>query len=293
VTSPIPLLSGLAAVADRYDAFILDLWGVLHDGQKPYPGVPECLSQLRRAGKRVILLSNAPRRIPSTLEKLVGMGLDPALWDHIVTSGEATHRALLDPPDAWHAALGARLFHIGPPRDNDVYEGLPGRTRVDSPDEADFVLNTGIDDFDETVADYEAVLQACARRRLPMVCANPDVIVVVGGRMAICAGTLAARYEALGGDVRYHGKPHPGVYATCFGLLGAMPRSRIVAIGDSLRTDIGGANAAGIDAILVTGGIHREELGTQWGSAPDPQALARIAHAAARHPTAAMPRLVW
>jgi HAD superfamily hydrolase (TIGR01459 family) len=293
VTSPIPLLSGLAAVADRYDAFILDLWGVLHDGQKPYPGVPECLAGLRRAGKRVILLSNAPRRIPSTLEKLVGMGLDPALWDHIVTSGEATHQALLHPPDAWHAALGARLFHIGPPRDNDVYERLPGRTRVDSPDEADFVLNTGIDDFDETVADYEDVLQACARRRLPMVCANPDVIVVVGGKMAICAGTLAARYEELGGDVRYHGKPHPGVYATCFGLLGAMPRSRIVAIGDSLRTDIGGANAAGINAILVTGGIHREELGTEWGGDPDPDALARIAHAAGRHPSAAMPRLVW
>ncbi len=290
---PTPLLHGLRKIADRYDGFILDLWGVLHDGVRAYPGAADCLRELKAAGKRLCLLSNAPRRLASTRAKLDGMGLTADLYDALLTSGEATHLALKDPPDAWHAALGPRLFHIGPPRDNDVYEGLSGRTKVDTPDAADFVLNTGIDDFDETLADYEDVLQACAARRLPMVCANPDLVVVVGEKLVICAGELARRYAELGGDVAYHGKPHAPVYRRCFDLLGGLAPGRVCGVGDSLRTDVAGAAAAGIDSMLVTGGIHREELGTAWGDHPDPARLTEVTAAASHPPTWAVPRFVW
>jgi HAD superfamily hydrolase (TIGR01459 family) len=288
----LPVFAGISGLADRYDGYILDLWGVLHNGVEPYPGVIDCLDRLRASGKRVCLLSNAPRRCASVRQKLAGMGITPDHYDHLMTSGEATHEALIDPPDDWHAALGKRCLHIGPPRDKDVFENV-GLEMVDDPAQAAFVVNTGIDDFDETIADYEPILQACASRSLPMVCANPDLVVVVGTKMVICAGMLAKRYEELGGSVRYHGKPHAPVYRRCFDLLGLHDRQRIAAVGDSFRTDVAGAVAAGIDAVLVTSGIHLEELATAWGEHPDPRKLAAAAAASGHIPKAAIPHFRW
>ncbi|CAO3372842.1 TIGR01459 family HAD-type hydrolase [Azospirillum argentinense] len=285
-------LSGIAPVIDRYDGVILDLWGVLHDGEQPYPGVPECLDRLRAAGKVICLLSNAPRRTGGAIAKLEGMGIGRERYHHVMTSGEAAYEALRDRGDPWHAALGRRLYHIGPDRDMDVYEGLD-YTPVASPDEADFVVNTGIVDFGESLAVYEPALEACRRRNLPMVCANPDLIVMVGEQMVICAGTLAERYEAMGGDVFWHGKPHAPVYDRCLSLMGIEDKGRILAVGDSLRTDVAGANAAGIDVALVTFGIHREELGGAWGDAVDPAKLAAAAAASGHRPTYALPSLRW
>lgn len=144
-------LSGIAPVIDRYDGVILDLWGVLHDGERPYPGVPECLDRLRAAGKVICLLSNAPRRTGGVIAKLDGMGIGRDRYHHVMTSGEAAYDALRDRDDPWHAALGRRLYHIGPDRDMDVYEGLD-YTLAASPDEADFVVNTGIVDFGESLS---------------------------------------------------------------------------------------------------------------------------------------------
>ncbi|HSK38828.1 MAG TPA: TIGR01459 family HAD-type hydrolase [Arenibaculum sp.] len=288
----LPVLSGIGDIADRYDGFILDLWGVLHNGQRPYPGAVDCLDRLRAAGKRICLLSNAPRRCASVAAKLARMGISPAHYDHLMTSGEATFEALRDRPDGWHKALGRRCLHIGPDRDDDVFEGLDVEM-ADSPEDADFVVNTGIDAQEETVADYAEVLAACARRRLPMVCANPDLVVVIGTTMVICAGTLAQHYEDLGGTVRYHGKPHPSVYSRCFDLLGIGDRRRIIAVGDSFRTDVAGANAAGIDAALVAGGIHLEELARGWGEMPDPVRLAAAAQASGHFPQAVVPNFRW
>lgn len=285
-------LSGIASVIDRYDGVILDLWGVLHDGERPYPGVPECLDRLRAAGKVICLLSNAPRRTGGVIAKLDGMGIGRERYHHVMTSGEAAYDALRDRDDPWHAALGRRLYHIGPDRDMDVYEGLD-YTLAASPDEADFVVNTGIVDFAESLSVYEPALEACRRRNLPMVCANPDLIVMVGEQMVICAGTLAQRYEAMGGDVFWHGKPHAPVYDRCLSLMGIKDKGRILAVGDSLRTDVAGANAAGIDVALVTFGIHREELGGAWGEAVDPAKLAAAAAAAGHQPTYGLPSLRW
>lgn len=286
-------LPGIAAVIDRYDGFILDLWGVLHDGEHAYPGVADCLDRMKAAGKILCLLSNAPRRTDGVVAKLDGMGLGRDRYHHIMTSGEATFEALRDRSDPWHAALGRRLYHIGPERDVDVFEGL-GYTVVATPDEADFVVNTGILVFGETLEDYQPRLDACLRNRLPMICANPDLIVMVGPQMVICAGTLAARYEAMGGNVRQHGKPYAAVYDRCLSLMGLGDKRRILAVGDSLRTDVAGANAAGLDVALVTAGIHQEELGgAAWGAAVDPVNLRAIADAAGHVPTYAIPSLRW
>ncbi|MCW2235892.1 TIGR01459 family HAD-type hydrolase [Azospirillum canadense] len=285
-------IPGLASVIDRYDGVILDLWGVIHDGEQPYPGAPECLDRLRAAGKTICLLSNAPRRTNGVIRKLEGMGIGRERYHHVMTSGEATYDALRDRDDPWHARLGRRLFHIGPERDMDVYLGLD-YTIVPTPEDADFVLNTGIVEFGDPLSLYEPDMEACRRRGLPMVCANPDLIVMVGPQMVLCAGTLAQRYEEMGGDVCWHGKPHAPVYDRCLSLMGITDKRRILAVGDSLRTDVAGANAAGIDVALVTFGIHQEELGGAWGESVNPAKLAAAVEIAGHTPTYAIPSLRW
>lgn len=286
------LLTGMAGLAADYDGFILDLWGVVHDGVKAYPGAADCLRRLRAAGKKVVFLSNAPRRAGPIADSMARMGIDRALYDHIVSSGEETHRALLERSDPWYAALGRRCYHIGPERDRSVREGL-GLVFVAEVEAADFILNTGPWEFDETVADYEDVLAVGAGRALPMICANPDIVVIRGGRRVVCAGALAKRYEDLGGEVRYHGKPFAPIYHRCFELMEIADRRRILAVGDSLRTDIAGADGVGLDSVLVLGGLHAEEMGLAPGALPDAARLAKSCAAAGHVPMAAMRAFVW
>jgi HAD superfamily hydrolase (TIGR01459 family) len=272
------VVPGVASLAERYDGFILDLWGVVHDGLRPYPGVVGCLERLRDAGKKVCLLSNAPRRRETVVEKLREMAVPPDLYDHLYTSGDATYEHLAGRLDDWYRALGRRLYHLGPERDSSVYRGLDYDLAA-TPADADFVVATGIDRDDETLGNHEPALVQSAARALPMICANPDLVVNSGERIVLCAGTLAARYEALGGKVRYHGKPHEAVYRRCLELMGIPDRRRIAAIGDGLRTDVAGARNAGIDAVLVTGGIHKQECVLPGSDAPD---AARVATLGAR-----------
>ena len=286
------LLGGVRELAALYDGFVLDLWGVVHDGITAYPGVVTCLERLAAAGKRTVLLSNAPRRAAGVVAGMTRMGIPRACYGAVCSSGEATWQALLLRDDPWMAALGRRCLHIGPARDKAMTDGLD-LLRVACAEDADFILNTGVEWDDETVADYEAVMAAGAGRRLPMVCANPDLEVIRGGRRVVCAGLLAARYEELGGEVRYFGKPHPPIYDTCLRELGIANPSRIVAIGDSLRTDIAGAHGAGLEAVLVTGGIHAEELGIVPGATADAAHLAEACRRAGHVPLAALPALVW
>lgn len=288
----LPVLTGLSDWADRYDGYILDLWGVIHNGLEPYPGVLDCLERLKRAGKRTCLLSNAPRRVDDVIARLEEIGVPRSLYDEALSSGEATHRAIADPPDDFHAALGRRCWHLGPPRDNSVHEGLD-LVMVDAPEAADFVLNTGADGYDDTLEDYLPVLERAACRGLPMICANPDLTVMMGETIAICAGLLARHYEGLGGRVAYHGKPHPPIYHQCLALLGDMPQRRILAVGDNLLTDIVGANRAGLASLLVAGGIHAGELSGPDGRTPDPQNVAHLAVASNARPDGAIAGLTW
>lgn len=285
-------LSGFAPLARRYDGFILDLWGVIHDGVHAFPHAVDCLRRLRALGKPTLLLSNAPRPNAPVQAQMRRMGIDDDLYAALLTSGEAVRRALLDPPDLWWAELGGRIFHLGPERDRPILEGLP-HVRVDTPAEADFLLNTGPDDRGDPthLAQFEAILQECARYRLPMVCANPDLEVSRGGVRMLCAGALGVRYREIGGDVRSLGKPDPAIYHPVLQLIG-LPPDRILAVGDALRTDIAGAAGVGLAACWVLGGLHGAAL-----IGPDGCIDARMAEEEARSaglaPLATIPRFGW
>jgi HAD superfamily hydrolase (TIGR01459 family) len=290
----VAILPGFAGLAAAYDGFILDLWGVIHDGVTPYPGAIDVLARLRDARKPVVLLSNAPRRSAAAQAAMRGMGIEDALYTACLTSGEATHLHLRDRDDPFFEALDERVFHLGPERDKNVLEGL-WLTEVPSPSIADWVLNTGPDDHrsNQTVDDFEDTLEACAALDLPMVCANPDLEVIRDGQRVICAGSLALRYQEMGGRVRSIGKPDPAIYDRVFRLLGLRDRARVLAVGDSLRTDLAGAAAAGVPAAWVLGGIHGEELGLTPTSLPHPDKLAALVAPHRLSPVAALPVFTW
>jgi HAD superfamily hydrolase (TIGR01459 family) len=253
------LIEGMRELAPHYDGFILDLWGVVHDGVAPFPGVLDCMERLIGAGKRLVLLSNAPRRADDVVRRIEMIGVPRRLYHAVLSSGEEAWQHLHRRDEPFYAALGRRCLHICSERDLEMREGLDLEW-VDAPEEADFILNTGPAEWEDTQEDYAPLLRAAWERDLPMVCANPDLVVIHGGRPALCAGAIAEQYEALGGRVRWHGKPHPSVYDSCLGLLGVADRRRILAIGDSLRTDIAGAAGARIDSLLVVSGIHAAEF---------------------------------
>jgi HAD superfamily hydrolase (TIGR01459 family) len=253
------VIEGMRALAPAYDGFVLDLWGVVHDGIAPFPGVLDCMEKLIGAGKRLVLLSNAPRRADDVKRRIAAIGVPEALYHGVMSSGEEAWQYLYRRDDPFYAALGGHCLHIGSDRDMEIREGL-GLAFVETPGEADFILNTGPAGWEDTIEDYAPVLHMARERNLPMVCANPDLVVIHAGRPALCAGALAEQYETIGGRVRWHGKPHPSVYDSCLELLGIADRRRLLAIGDSLRTDIAGAANAGINSLLIAGGVHAAEF---------------------------------
>lgn len=293
-------IGGLSEIADLYDVLICDVWGVLHDGTVAYPGAAEALRAWRIAGKRVILLSNAPRPGASVATQLARYGYQAGAeghYDRILTSGDATRAAIAS------GAYGQKLLHLGPERDAPLIEGLP--VSLVSLDDSEFVLCSGLyDDERETAEDYEGRLQAMAGRGLTMLCANPDITVMRGSKIIHCAGALAARYRELGGEVVYFGKPHPPVYAQCRALANRLIFSsetggevpRLLVIGDGLHTDIAGAQGAAIDSVLVLGGIHADALGFTEGvdmAAIDPAVLQQACARAGAVPDAIIGRFIW
>lgn len=287
-----PLIDGLAAIAGRYDGFILDLWGTIHDGYRPLPGAVEAMAGLRAAGKRILILSNAPRRAANAIERMERIGIPGDLYDAVLTSGESANRALIARDGDWHGRLGRRGYLLGPPDDDSVLEGVTDE-RVAELAEADYVLAVGSFERTDTVADYEDLLADALARRLPMICANPDLEVLRGEVPEICAGAIAQRYEALGGDVYWHGKPHADIYRQSLALLGLDTPDRILGVGDSLRTDIAGGAAAGLDTLFITSGLEARRLGTALGEVPAPDALAALLAEADAAPTYAAPLLRW
>jgi HAD superfamily hydrolase (TIGR01459 family) len=286
------LIAGMRELAPQYDGFILDLWGVIHDGVAPMPGALECLRALKERSKRIVLLSNAPRRSDDVVRRITALGVPPGLYDDVMSSGEEAWQHLSRRDDPFYAALGQRCLHIGSERDMEIRNGL-GLDFVDTVESAQFILNTGPAGWDDRIEDYEPVLRAALRRVLPMVCANPDLVVMHGDRLALCAGALAKWYEEGGGRVRWHGKPFGSVYDTCLGLLGIADRTRVLAVGDSLRTDIAGADAAGIDSVLIAGGIHAEELGTPGALRPDLARIQTALHEGSYNPVGVAWTLRW
>ena len=250
------------------------------------PGRSTACSDCGVTGKPRVLLSNAPRRAALAQQAMRDMGIEDTLYTGILTSGEAVHQMLRDRRDPWFANLGPRVFHLGPERDRNIIDGLP-LERVAAPEGADWVLNSGPDDHrDPTdMAEWLPILRDCAAAGLPMVCANPDLEVIRGGRRVLCAGSLAEQYQVLGGVSRSIGKPDPAIYRPTLAMLG-IAAGRVLAVGDALRTDIAGAAAAGIDACWVLGGLHNALIG-------DREATEQAASAVGLSPVACIPAFVW
>ncbi len=287
----IPILPGLAPLTADYDGYILDVWGVMHQGGPVYPEALACVRRLRAAGKRVVFLSNAPRLAPQVEAVLKGKGVDAGLYDAVVASGDAARHALADRARPPVEGLGTRYRLLGPPGSDDVLDGLDYTAATDIAT-AEFLLGIGLDDASNTVEAHEPILQAAVTRRLPMICVNPDLLVIRLGVQEACAGALAARYEALGGRVRYFGKPYPDVYDLALAKLG-LPSARVLAVGDGLATDIAGANAAGLDSVLITGGLLADKLDLAPGEAPSARDLEEACRAAGARPRAALSAFIW
>lgn len=253
--SAVPLITGVRDIADQYDAFILDIFGVIHNGLRPFPGTIQCLEEMQRAGKQVCLLSNSPRRARSAVDQCVRMGIPKELLGHAVTSGEATYHALEDHMREY----GRHCYFLGAEFVRHLIDGVD-IIATENVDEADFILNaipgTGKSAKEKITRDFDKAIT----RNLPMICANPDLVVNIGDVQEECAGTFALMYEQRGGHVTYYGKPYAPVYESALEKLGMPPKSRICAIGDSLHTDIQGANGFGIDSIFNLVGIHWEEV---------------------------------
>jgi HAD superfamily hydrolase (TIGR01459 family) len=281
----IPILAGLGQIAGSYDCLLCDVWGVLHNGEHARRPAVEALRRFRRQGP-VILLSNAPRPASDLVLQFDKVGVPADCYDGIMTSGMAARQAL----EGQLRTAPVRLFHLGPERDRGVFAGLD--VRLCEAAAAELILCTGLyDDDHETPEDYRALLGPAAQAGLGFICANPDLKVQRGSQLLYCAGALAALYEELGGEVSYYGKPHRPIYEAALALaagLGGHRSQRPLAIGDGLKTDVVGANRAGLDALFIADGVHGEELG-----ALNERNLARLFAGAGAHAVGAMAALIW
>jgi len=285
-------LAGVAGLAPLFDGFIVDQWGVLHDGSRPYPGAVECLERLREAGKHVVVLSNSGRREAANVRLMEEMGFPARLFDRLVSAGEDAREAIVARASPFHARLGRRCFAFTRSGDRSILEGI-GVDFVSAVGEADFLAAIGIDSPRRSLADYEAQLREGVARGLPMICANPDIARFHEGRLVEATGVLARRYEELGGEVFYHGKPWPAIYASCLAALPACAPGRVVTVGDSIEHDVLGARRAGLPSAFVVGGIHAGELGVAHGGEPSASAWQDFERRAIAKPDYRLPAFVW
>jgi HAD superfamily hydrolase (TIGR01459 family) len=247
----------LRDLIDGVEVVLSDIWGVVHNGLESFPDACEALHSYRRQGGTVILITNAPRPADSVQRQLRKLGVADNTYDAIVSSGDLTRHYVADHP-------GRKVFWLGPERDNSIYRGLD--PVLSTLEDADYIVCTGLlDDETESAEDYRAMMQKALQRKLTLICANPDIVVERGDRLIYCAGAIAELYRELGGEVIFYGKPHRPIYQRAMALAverrgHAIEPDRVLAIGDSVRTDLAGAHGFGIDCLFVTRGIHSEEF---------------------------------
>lgn len=292
------IIRSLADLTGRYDAVFCDLWGCLHNGQAAFPAAVAALQDFRATGGKVVLLTNAPRPKSSVVKQLDGLSVPRDAWDIVVTSGDAAQMGMLS------GAVGRRVHHIGAPKDEpfftDFADDLAAFAKTQPPiirvpmKEAEGIVCTGLrDDLTETPEDYRAALLMGKTLRLPMLCANPDIVVDMGEKRVYCAGALAKAYEDMGGTALYFGKPHPPIYDLARRRLaeaGAMADPQILCIGDGIFTDIQGGIGEGLDTLFITGGLEAAEFGPD-AEAPDQALLDGWLGTRQLSPTFAMGRL--
>jgi HAD superfamily hydrolase (TIGR01459 family) len=287
MSGTLPFLEHCGPLLANYDVLLCDVWGVIHNGVESFPAVYEALQRARQQGKTVMLISNSPRPAEAVVPQLDGLHVPRDSYDDMVTSGDVTSAVIMERP-------GQSVFHLGPPRDLPIYQGL--NVQLKDVETADYVVCSGLfDDTKETPEDYRALLARMKARGLFMLCANPDVVVERGNDLVYCAGALADLYKSMGGEVLYAGKPYAPIYERVLARAkalrkGEVPLSRVLAIGDSVRTDLTGAAALGVDFLFLTAGIHAGEIGGEGDH--DPGKL-KLFFEDNRMPKAVMRRLVW
>ena len=278
-----PIITGVAGAASEVQAWICDIWGVVHNGVAAFPAAVDACVRFRGSGGRIILVSNAPRPSDGVVAQLEALGVPRSAYDAVLTSGDVAREALR----GWR---GVPTLHIGPERDLTLFKDMD--VPLVAPDAAERVLCSGLyDDTSETPDSYRVRLTTLAERKLPMLCANPDIKVDRGGKIIYCGGALAALYAELGGAVEYAGKPYPAIYATAERLLAEVsgrdiPRGKILAIGDGIHTDIAGGIATGLRTLYIASAVH-------LAGALSPAALDRLFPRASDRPALAMERLAW
>src|SRR5206468_6001210 len=286
--APPALTTHFASLAPHYDVLLCDVWGVVHNGVAATEESCAALVRFRNAGGTVVLITNAPRPGDFVQTFIDALKVPREAYDAIVSSGDVTRSLVAE-------RAGMRVFHVGPERDLPIFEGLD--VELAPIERADFAVCSGLyDDTRETPQDYVKLIEEMHTRKLVMVCANPDIVVERGDHLVYCAGAIADRYAAAGGEVLYAGKPHRPIYEQALAraqqIRGrSVAPGRVLAIGDSVRTDLKGAAAFGIDCLFVTAGIHAEELGGR--EKPDTAALGGIFAAAGVYPKAVTRRLEW
>ena len=248
---------GISDISDSYSGFIIDQWGVLHDGEKIFDGAVECLKELKSRNKFVIILSNSGKTAEANKERLKKMGLGPSLYDVIMTSGEMTLQGLKDQDDGVFKNLGKKCYLIARGGDKSIVEGLDIEL-VDDVNEAEFMIISGSDAPEKSIEDYEPALRKAARKRLKALCANPDSQAITAMGAVMGPGTIAQRYKDFGGVVHYIGKPHQPIFQHCLKILQQKDiyPGQTVIIGDSMAHDITGGAMANIDTCLVKIGLH-------------------------------------
>lgn len=295
--------NGLQHIAKthQFKAWFLDQFGVLHDGKQPYPGAISTLQKLATTGAKMVIISNSSRRASTTMEKMKSLGFDTSLFLGAITSGELTHQYLQRRDDDWFAALGKSCIHMTwKGRGAISLEGL-GLQVVDKVEEAEFLLAHGTEALglssgascSMTLEELEKVLERCAAKQIPMVVANPDFVTVEARDLRVMPGTLAAKYEKLGGEVKWMGKPDKIIYKSAMELAGVDAFDSI-AVGDSLHHDIKGANAVGIRSAFITGGIHATELGVNsFGEEAALSSVQALASKYDAYPSFVLPSFTW
>jgi HAD superfamily hydrolase (TIGR01459 family) len=274
-----PITRNFAALAAGYDLVLSDVWGVVHNGIEAFPQACEALARFRASGGQVVLITNAPRPREAVMAQIDGFGVPRAAYDSIVSSGDVTRAVIRSRP-------GQTLYHLGPERDRPIFDGLD--VRFAPLESADYIVCSGLENDEvETAEDYRVRLEKMLARKQFMLCGNPDVVVERGPRLVYCAGAIADLYAGMGGEVLYAGKPYRPIYDLAMAsAAGNPPLSRVLAIGDSVRTDLTGANALGVDFLFVISRIHAgDDAGTT--------ALRDAFAGAPRMPKAVMRELTW
>jgi len=283
-----PLLSKFAEIAPDYDVLLCDVWGVIHNGVAAFAPACDALMRMRARGGVVVLITNAPRPSEQVARQLERLHVPREAYDAIVSSGDVTRGVIVE-------RHGQSLHHLGPERDRSIFTGL--NLRFAPLESADYVVCTGLEDDEvEGPEDYRTRLEAMLARELFMVCGNPDVVVERGPTLVYCAGAIADLYATMGGEVLYAGKPYRPIYDLALAKAEAasgreLASNRVLAVGDSVRTDFKGARTVGVDFLFVTSGIHAEELGGR--ERPDTAALTATFTAAGGIPKAVMRELRW